>query len=101
MCNLSFISKSLSVFAFFLLLTACGPKRTGEVERYYCIEGATSAKIDNKMAEYLSRHLQARSDAKILVPVAKGDKDYYVSLHVADDFGGDFAIAADLLDTND
>lgn len=92
MCNLSFISKSLSVFAVFLLLTACGPKRTGEVERYYCIEGATSAKIDNKMAEYLARHLQGRASAKILVPEATEAEDYYVSVHVADDFDGDYAI---------
>lgn len=92
MCNLSFIFKPLAGLAACLVMLSCGSNKGAATDRYYCIEGATSARLDNKMAEYLSRHLQGRSDAKILVPVAKDDKDYYVSIHVADDFGGDFAI---------
>lgn len=71
---------------------ACGSgKKPAEPVHRYCIEGATSAKIDNKMAEYLARHIQARNNAKVLVSEA-GPDDLYVSVHVADDFGGDYAI---------
>ena len=92
MCNLSSIFKSVTGIVACCFLLACGSSKGVAPDRLYCIEGATSTKPDNKMAEYLARHLQARSDAKILVSEAKDAKDYYVSLHVADDFGGDYAI---------
>lgn len=92
MCNLSSIFKSVTGIVACCFLLACGSSKGVAPNRLYCIEGATSTKPDNKMAEYLARHLQARSDAKILVSEAKGAKDYYVSVHVADDFGGDYAI---------
>lgn len=95
MYSSSFISKTLCCLTLGIMVLACGPgKVQPQPARRYCIEGATSAQIDNKMAEYLARHLQSRSEAKILVPVAE-EGDLYVSVHVGDDFGGDYAIERD------
>ena len=93
MCSSSYISKVVAGLCVCLMLFACGSRKSAvKPSRYYCIEGATSAKSDNKMAEYLARHMQARSDAKILVSEATEPDHYYVSVHVGDDFGGDYAI---------
>ena len=89
---MSSISKSLFCFAVCLTLLACGPgKGASQQHRNYYIEGASNTKINNKMAEYLSRHLQARSDDKILVSEA-GPDDYYVGVYVGEDVGGDYAV---------
>ena len=55
------------------------------VHKYYIHPDVQGRVSDVKMSDYLKKHLQRRTEASIL------DRDgVEVSIHVADDFGGDF-----------
>ena len=61
---------------------------TPAVHTYYVHPDVQGRALDTKMSDYLKRHLQRRTEANIL------DREgIEVSIHVADDFGGDFGFA--------
>ena len=58
------------------------------VHTYYVHPDVQGRALDAKMSDYLKKHLQRRSESNIL------DRDgVEVSIHVADDFGGDFGFS--------
>lgn len=58
------------------------------VHKYYIHPDVQGRALDAKMSDYLKRHLQRRTESSIL------DRNgVEVSIHVADDFGGDFGFA--------
>ena len=78
-----------------LLLTACLCVGCGHIVRgsdavhkYYIHPDVQGRALDSKMSDYLKKHLQRRSESSIL------DRNgIEVSIHVANDFGGDFGFS--------
>ncbi len=81
----------LSSLLFAVCLCAgCGNIVHGSdaVHKYYIHPDVQGRALDTKMSDYLKRHLQRRSESSIL------DRDgIEVSIHVANDFGGDFGFS--------
>ena len=70
-----------------LLAHSCGNLVRGSdaVNLYYIHPDVQGRALDTKMADYLKKHLQRRTESTVL------DRDgIEVSVHVADDFGGDY-----------
>ena len=87
MSLLRFLS-NLLLAAF--LCAGCGQLVRGSdaVHKYYVHPDVQGRALDTKMSDYLKKHLQRRSESTIL------DRDgIEVSIHVADDFGGDFGFS--------
>ena len=57
----------------------------------YYIHPESNTKAEVKMADYLARHLQKRSSVAV-VSIKKNEDNCDVTLHVGDDFGGDYAV---------
>lgn len=79
-----------SVFAAVTLLVSCGNIVGGgnAVRQYYIHPDIQGRGSDTKMADYLKKHLQRRSENNLL------DKDgLEVSVHVGPEIGGDFAVS--------
>ena len=73
-----------------LLAVGCNHLVRGSdaVHKYYIHPDVQGRALDSKMSDYLKRHLQRRCESNIL------DREgIEVSIHVADDFGGDFGFS--------
>lgn len=89
MCLLRYISSALLAVA---LAISCGNVnilKSAQAQVLYHIHAEKPTSVEDvKMADYLGRHLQRRSEAILL------DRDGIdVTLHVGDDFGGDFSFS--------
>ena len=81
----------LSLFSALLLLISACASSGGEKSaiRYY-IHPEAARQADDKAAEYLWKHLQVRG--KGLLTAVPGEGVVEVSLHVGDDFDGDYKV---------
>ena len=81
----------LSLFSALLLLISACASSGGEKSaiRYY-IHPEAARQADGKAAEYLWKHLQVRG--KGLLTTVPGEGVVEVSLHVGDDFDGDYKV---------
>lgn len=73
-----------------LLIAGCDQLVRGSeaVHKYYIHPDVQGRALDTKMSDYLKKHLQRRCESSIL------DREgIEVSVHVADDFGGDFGFS--------
>ena len=93
MSSLSSISKQLSVLVALFALLGCnrGSAAPAPAVVYYIHAESKDNSSDSRMADYLRRHMQGRTPAHILTNNA-ANCDLEVTVHVGDDFGGDYAV---------
>lgn len=81
----------LSLFsALLLLISACASSGVEKSAIRYYIHPEADRQADGKAAEYLRKHLQVRG--KGLLTAVPGEGVVEVSLHVGDDFDGDYKV---------
>ena len=93
MSCLSSISKHFAVLLTLLAVLGCskGSAAPAPVVVYYIHAEGKDNSTESKMADYLRRHMQDRTPAHILTNNA-AHCDLEVTLHIGDDFGGDYAV---------
>ena len=93
MSSLSSISSRIAIVLAIVAFFGCG--RHKDIPEpsvvYYIHPSVRDNQLDSKMSDYLKRHIQDRSKARILAGSAD-DCDLEVTLHVGDDFGGDYGV---------
>ena len=85
-----FLSRYISsviVTVMTVLACGCSGRRNEAVNTYYIHPQLPGRSSDQKMADYMKKHLQKRSENVLL-----SNEGIEIAIHVADDFGGDYAI---------
>ena len=94
MYSLSSISKHIAIVVGLLLLSlGCGGGQNVPEASvvYYIHPDGSDNYLEEKMADYMKRHMQDRAEARILTN-NPAMCDMEVTLHIGDDFDGDYAV---------
>ena len=93
MSSLLSISNQLVILITLLVVFGCGGEKNipdPKVTYYIHAEDWDSSK-DSKSADYMRKHMQGRTKVHLLTNNASAC-DMEVTLHIGDDFGGDYSV---------
>ena len=93
MSSLISISNQILILLTLLTVFGCGGQKNVQEPKvtYYIHAEDTDNAKETKVADYLRRHMQGRTKVRLLTNNASAcDKE--VTLHIGDDFGGDYSV---------